>query len=309
MRRVIIPKTGPGTPGPLLLTRSPRGRMLLMARQPDGTIGCWDVASGEELWRVTDDSISFSLTVVRLPQGRTLLASGGEDGVCRWDALTGEPLPGNLCPDRTIWSVASGTVHDGRSILVGAGHDHLVYRWDAMTGEPLGTPLSGHGFCVKSVEVITLPDGSTMIASGGEDAAVRRWEAISGAPFGAPLNGHEGQVLSLASVTLADGRILLASADSDGVIRRWDAITGEPIGRPIHTGAWAFQFAVIIAAEGPCLLAAGGDRLIRRIDLLTGALIGDPIPGVGVAAARALDGSTMIATSAYCGDITVQPLH
>lgn len=305
----VIPISEEGTPGPLLLTLSPRGQLLLMASLPDCTIACWDVASGAELWRVPDDSCSYSLTAACPPEGRMLLASGGENGVCRWDALTGEALPGNLCPDNTIWSVAAGIVPDGRAILAGADHHYLVYRWDAVTGEPVGVPLRGHGICVKSIEVIALSDGSTMIASGGEDSAIRRWDAISGASLGAPLDGHEGQVSHLTSLTLPDERILLASADSDGVIRRWDAITGEPIGHPVHTGDWVNELTAITAAEGPCLLAAGLDKVIRRIDPLTGSLIGNPIPGVDVAAAHDLDGTTMIATSAYCGDITVQPLR
>ncbi|MCO5968240.1 WD40 repeat domain-containing protein [Actinoallomurus soli] len=293
----------------MLLTLSPRGRLLLVASLRDDTIACWEVESGAELWRVPDDSYSFSLTAVCLPEGRMLVASGGEDGVCRWDALTGEALPGHLCPGTNVWSVASGTVPDGRSILVAAGQDQ-VDRWDVVTGEPVGAPLRGHGISVKSIDVIALPDGSTMIASGGEDAAIRRWDAVSGAPLGTPLDDHEGQVSELASAALPDGRILLAGADSDGVIRGWDAITGEPIGHPTPTGSSVHDLIAITAAEGrPCLLAAGEDKVIRRIDPLTGGLIGDPIPGLAVAAAYDLDGTAMIAISTYSGDVTVRPLR
>jgi WD40 repeat protein len=295
----------------MLLTLSPRGQLLLMASLRDDTIACWEVASGVELWRVPDDSYSLSLTVVCLPEGRMLVASGGEDGVCRWDALTGEALPGHLCPDINVWSVASGIVSDGRSILVAAGQDQ-VDRWDAVTGEPVGAPLRGHGISVRSIAVIALPEGSTMIASGGEDATIRRWDAITGAPLGTPLDDHKGQVSGLASVALPDGRILLASADSDGVIRSWDAITGEPIGHPTHTGAWVYDLIAITAAGGrPCLLAAGEDKVTRRIDPLTGGLIGDPIPGLAVAAAYDLDGTATMSGAVTYGSIkanVIQPL-
>src|SRR5437879_2613900 len=76
----VIPISKGGTPWPMLLTLSPHGQLLLVASLRDDTIACWDVASGVELWRVPDDSYSFSLTAVCLPGGRMLVASGGEDG-------------------------------------------------------------------------------------------------------------------------------------------------------------------------------------------------------------------------------------
>ncbi len=284
---IVISSPTDGAAGPSLLTLSPQGEMLLAVRLGDGTIGCWDAGSGEQRWRVLDGSGAFSLAVIRPPGGRMLLASGGEDGVCRWDLLTGEPLPGNLA---------------------GAGHDSLVHRWDAVTGEPLGEPLAGHGICVKSIEVLPLPDGSTVIASGGEDEAIRFWDALSGQPIGAPLEGHKFQVSSLTSTILPSGQILLASSDHDGDIRRWDAITREPIGLPIHTAPWAGPMIAGPAPGGPRLFVVSEDKVIRQFDPLTGALIDDSLHGTDVAVGQYPDGTTIIATSAYLEDITVQPL-
>ena len=255
----------------------------------------------------TDGAAGPSLLTLS-PQGEMLLASGGEDGVCRWDLRTGEPLPGNLAEGNTIWSVAAGALPDGRSILAGAGHDSLVHRWDAVTGEPLGEPLAGHGICVKSIEVLPLPDGSTVIASGGEDEAIRFWDALSGQPIGAPLEGHKFQVSSLTSTILPSGQILLASSDHDGDIRRWDAITREPIGLPIHTAPWAGPMIAGPAPGGPRLFVVSEDKVIRQFDPLTGALIDDSLHGTDVAVGQYPDGTTIIATSAYLEDITVQPL-
>jgi WD40 repeat protein len=282
--------------------------MLLAVRLGDGTIGCWDAGSGQQRWRVLDGSGAFSLAVIRPPGGRMLLASGGEDGVCRWDLLTGEPLPGNLARDSTIWSVAAGILPDGRSVLTGAGHDHLVHRWDAVTAVPLGEPLAGHGICVKSIEVLALPDGSTVIASGGEDEAIRFWDALSGQPIGAPLEGHTFQVSRLTSTILASGQILLASSDGDGDIRRWDAITREPIGLPIHTMPWAGPMIAGPAPGGPRLFVVSEDKVIRQFDPLTGALIDGSLHGTDIAVGQYPDGTTIVATSAYLEDITVQPL-
>ncbi|MGI8336383.1 WD40 repeat domain-containing protein [Actinomadura scrupuli] len=294
--------------GPSLLTLSPQGEMLLAARLGDGTIGCWDAGSGEQRWRVPDDSGAFSLTVIRPPGGRMLLASGGEEGVYRWDLLTGEPLPGNLSDGDTIWSVAAAALPDGRSILAGAGNDHLVYRWDAVTGQPIGEPLAGHRICVKSIDVLTLPGGVILIASGGEDEAIRFWDAVSGEPIGTALKGHSFQVSSLTSTTLPSGQILLASSDHEGDIRRWDAVTREPIGRPIHTARWGGPVIAGPAPGGARLFALCEDKIIRQFNPLTGALIDDSLHGNDIAVGQYPDGTTIIATSAYQEDITLQPL-
>src|SRR5260221_2580039 len=139
---IVISSPTDGAAGPSLLTLSPQGEMLLAVRLGDGTIGCWDAGSGEQRWRVLDGSGAFSLAVIRPPGGRMLLASGGEDGVCRWDLLTGEPLPGNLAEGNTIWSGAAGALPDGRSILPAAGHAHPWYPSDAATREPFRARLA-----------------------------------------------------------------------------------------------------------------------------------------------------------------------
>lgn len=144
----------------------------------DGTIGCWDAGSGEQRWRVLDDPGAFSFTVIRPPGGRMLLASGGEEGVCRWDLLTGEPPSGNLTEGDTIWSVAAGGLPDGRSILAGAGNDYLVYRWDAVTGQPI----------VSSLSSTTLPSGQILLASSDHEGDIRRWDAVTREPIGRPIH-------------------------------------------------------------------------------------------------------------------------
>ncbi len=305
---IVISSPTDGAAGPSLLTLSPHGEMLLAVRLSDGTIGCWDAGSGQRRWRVLDGSGAFSLAVIRPPGERMLLASGGEDGVCRRDLLTGEPLPGNLAEGNTIWSVASGALPDGRSILAGAGNDSLVHRWDAVTGEPFGEPLAGHRSCVKSIDVLTLPDGSTLIASGGEDEAIRFWDAVSGQPIGTTLEGHKFQVSSLTSTTLPSGQILLASSDHEGDIRRWDVVTREPIGQPIHTAPWGGPVIAGPAPGGPRLFAICEDKVIRQFNPLTGALIDASLHGTDVAVGQYPDGTTMVATSAYREDVTLQPL-
>jgi WD40 repeat protein len=246
-----------------------------------------------------------AVAALPLPDGRVLLASGGDDAMVRlWDPVTGtpasSPLEGHTGP---VYAVAAVPMPDGRVLLASGGRDGTVRLWDPATGTPAGNPLEGHTSSVFSVAAVPLPDGRVLLASGGHDGTVRLWDPVTRTPASSPVEGHTGAVFAVAAVPMPDGRVLLATGVGDGTVRLWDLATGTPAGRPLggHTGA-VHAVAAVPLPDGRVLLAAGGETTLRLWDPATGTPVGNPLHGHtsamhAVAAVPLPDGQVLLATA------------
>ncbi|MBM9504351.1 WD40 repeat domain-containing protein [Actinacidiphila acididurans] len=298
-----------GAAGPVLLAADPAGQVLLVSNSNGRDGVCrWDTDTGALLWRSSDAlGGGNALAAVRLADGRWVVAAAGERGVARWDGLTGQVLPGCEPRDETVWGLASARLLDGRAVLVGAGNGGEIHRWDAETGIALGKPLVGHGTSVKCVAVQELPGHTVMIASGGDDGCVRRWDAATGQALGMPLEAS-GWVIEVVMLPLAGGRTLIAASDNEDILYRWDAESGEPIGHPVEMGEYTVLASAVHLAGEPMLFTFGADEVVRQRHAVTGEPTGHSWRGQAASCVTRADGTVLLATGAFNGDVVVQTL-
>lgn len=302
-------ETGQTSAALSLVDRAPDGGVLLVSTWGLGPeIHRWDMRNGESVWHRVEELPEYNdVVLASLSDGRCILAVSTEDGVERWNALTGEPLNGIEPEGYTVWGLAAGHLPDGRTVLVGAGNNHTVHRWDAATGDPLGPPLRGHHTTVLSVGLVHLSASSVVIVSGDDSGFLRRWDAVTGDPIGDPVAGHAAQVNIIAPLASNGGRKLFASSDAKGEICWWDATTGEQLGGPFTTGAEVYALATACPGGTPLLLAAGANQQTGAWNVITGEQVGLSLRGVSVAALDQPDGTTLVATGTQ-GEVIVYSL-
>ena len=155
--------------------------------------------------------IDYVAAVAWSPDGKRI-ATGADDGVRVWDAVTGENVL-SLKHDHRVKSVAWSP--DGKRIATGSAVG--VWVWDAVTGENVLSLKHDHR--VKSVA--WSPDGSRIAT--GSAVGVWVWDAVTGENVLSLKYGYR-----VESVAWSPDGSRIASGSDDGVWV-WDAVTGEEL--------------------------------------------------------------------------------
>ncbi|MFI0243027.1 trypsin-like peptidase domain-containing protein [Streptomyces sp. NPDC016845] len=124
------------------------------------------------------DSVK-TLCSVKLPGGRMLLASAGEDHSIRlWDPVTGTAQHELVGHTGAVAALSTVRLAGGRMLLASAGEDHSIRLWDPATGVQQRV-LTGHTDAVKVLRTVNLPNGRTLLATAA-DNTVRLWDPATG---------------------------------------------------------------------------------------------------------------------------------
>ena len=179
------------------------------------------------------------------------IATGSDNGVWVWDAVTGKELLSLEC-SRGVKSVSWSP--DGRRIVTSSTFDDLRV-WDDVTEGNVLSVERGH--VVKSVS--WSPDGRCIVASSVGDAQV--WDAVTGKELLSLECGHVVESVSWSP----DGRRIVTSSTFDD-LRVWDAVTGKELlslerGRGVESVSWS--------PDGRCIVGGSFDDL-RVWDAVTG---------------------------------------
>jgi WD40 repeat protein len=246
---------------------SPGGNLALVGWS-DGTVGLWDLQSGQELRRFGVNP-GGGIQVQFEPDGRSFLTMGSDNVVKIWDLQPLSEFPViSADPKSVTWL---GFSNDGTRVATTGPHGATIRVWDADTGTPL-TSLTG----VNSYWGARFsPDGKTIATVGGEDDSAHLWDVASGK---AVRTFTETLPTLIHSVDFSpDGKALLLAGSSSysppsAFVSVVDLATGKPRFRVQGSPDDVLGYRAVYSPDGKDVFSVGGpgSSAAELRDALTG---------------------------------------
>jgi WD40 repeat protein len=193
-----------------VLTFSDHGKTIL-ARLGDGSVKCFDVATGIVTRELSTPPSGEWKSVVISPNGRSAAITDGTPIIRLWDMVSGET---KLLTGFTQEAGALAFSPDGHTLINGGGLAGVIDIWDVARRQRVES-IAAHSGRVVSVAIS--PDG-TLAASGSTDGTIKLWR-LKTSRWLATLKGHRRPVWSLAFSP--DGKTLV-SGSGDRTVRLWN---------------------------------------------------------------------------------------
>jgi RNA polymerase sigma factor (sigma-70 family) len=235
---------------------------VLPLDEKKSTILVWDATTWAKCREIPyPDERPGEVRVLALsPDGKTLVAGGGDKILRWWDTGTGKEFR-KIGPGHVYFNRASFRP-DGK-VLLSVSHENHVRLWDVESGKEL--PVAGGPTWTISAAAFT-PDGKRALALSEQtlyccDAATGRelWKQT----------GHTDTAVQL--VITPDGKTAITSGN-EGAIIFWDVADGRQL-RKIENPRHSADF-LALTPDGKTLAAMGGetphDAIVRRWDVATG---------------------------------------
>jgi WD40 repeat protein len=231
---------------------SPDGRHIARTFK-GGLVIVWDVASGQEAFRLPDEVVSDAtfagsvITVQWSPDGSDIATADGDGHIKIWDASNGEKTLTILADEevfdsffalRAFWSP------DGTRIVSTSEHDGKATVWDARSGELL-LSLADH----NPRSISWSPDGASIVTSS-DDGSAKVWDASTGTVLLDLMPADFA--FHVSGVAWSPNGALIATFSEDKLGRIWDAQTGQEL----------LQFPADSNIDPLVFWSPSGDRLL-----------------------------------------------
>mgnify|MGYP001107025927 CR=1 FL=1 len=244
------------------------GRVNSLALSPDGkravtggydkTAKVWDIATGKELFALSEEHEAEVNCVAFSPDGKQIASGDGSGEIKVWDATGVDKAMTLIKHGNGVHTVAFSP--DGKHIVSASNQDKMIRVWDAATGVELsafsGSP-SGTSCAAFS------PDGKDIV-SAGKDGMIRIMEAASGNE----VMRFTGSNHYIFAVSFSSDGDLLASGSLDNTIKIWDITTGATV--MTLRGYHGPIESVAFSPDDKYLVSGGDDCTVRVWDIAAG---------------------------------------